>query len=126
MGIPLLVQPLDPGDPEAGQGYGIPRERYELPTRDSSPRRSLHCTLPRRRCGWTGTEATQAIWKLGGVEVGLPAPTVGQSIASLPGSEHLAALFAAATERRVVAFGYRGETRHVDPWRLNFATGSGI
>jgi len=44
--------------------------------------------------------------------------------ATLPGSDHLAALFSAAAERRTVTFPYRGEQRTVDPWRLEFRNGS--
>ncbi|MBI2710766.1 MAG: WYL domain-containing protein [Actinobacteria bacterium] len=42
---------------------------------------------------------------------------------ALPGDERLATLFAAVTERRRVRFTYRGESRDVDPYRLQASRG---
>jgi predicted DNA-binding transcriptional regulator YafY len=65
-----------------------------------------------------GAEAAPALWKLGG---GTAAPA--STVAALPGSEHLANLFGAVAESRTVTFGYRGDTRTVDPYRLAFRNG---
>lgn len=126
MGIPLVVEPLDPGHPEAGEGYRIPREQYELPDPGLAPDElaALHLAASAVRLEGASRpsaagDAGVAIWKLGGAtEAAAGAPLV-----ALPGSEHLATLFAAVTERRTVRFSYRGEDRTVDPLRLAFANG---
>jgi proteasome accessory factor B len=122
MGIPLFTEALDPGDPEAGQGYRIPRDRYELPDLGLEPEEvaALYVASTAVRLDG-GAQATEAIWKLGGVQA--PASVPAAASASLPGSEHLAVLFTATTERRPLTFDYRGETRRVEPWRLNFRNG---
>lgn len=55
----------------------------------------------------------------GGPEV--PDPAAGT--VALPGSEHLPVVFGAVTERRRLAFSYRGRDRRVDPWGLAFRGG---
>jgi predicted DNA-binding transcriptional regulator YafY len=60
------------------------------------------------------------MWKLGGA---LDAPAPAGAVAALPGSEHLADVFEAVTERRPLTFGYRGGSRTVDPWRIAFRNG---
>jgi proteasome accessory factor B len=121
MGIPLIVEPLEGGDPESGQGYRIPRERYELPDPGLEPEEVAALHLASTAVRLEGTEAAEAIWKLGGVGPG--AGPSSPAAASLPGSQHLAALFGALAERRQVAFGYRDERRRVEPWQLNFSNG---
>ena len=117
MDIPLTVDVLDPGDPESGQGYRIPRQRYELPDLGLEPDEVAALQLAVTTVRLEGGEATEAIWKLGGFE---PGSAAGPATASLPGSEHLPALFAAVAHRTTVRFGYRGAERTVDPWQLNF------
>jgi predicted DNA-binding transcriptional regulator YafY len=121
MGIPLTVEYLDPGDPEAGQGYRIHPEHYALrdPGLDSQEVAALQ--LASQAVRLTGADPTAAIWKLGGVQPGDAAAPVERG--SLPGSEYLAALFTAATERRTVTFEYRGGRRSADPWKLGFRNG---
>lgn len=127
MGIPLVIEPL-PGDrADGGDGYRIPRDRYELPDPGLAPDElaALHLAASTVRLGAGGGpgspgEAAVAIWKLGGATGG-PDPTA--PLAALPGSEHLAVLFSALGERRPVTFRYRGDERTVDPHRLSFANG---
>ena len=128
MGIPLVVEPLDRAHPELGDGYRIPRERYELPDAGLTPEELAALQLAAstvRLEGGEGApsslgEAGVAIWKLGGAT---GAAAAGGPVAALPGSEHLLALFSAVGERRTVRFDYRGEERVVDPFRLAFVNG---
>jgi predicted DNA-binding transcriptional regulator YafY len=122
MDIPLTTEWLDEGDPEAGQGYRIRRDRYELPDPGLEPEEvaALHFAATAVRL--EGTEATEAIWKLGGVTPAAPAE-LREATASVPGGEHLAVLYAATTDRRTVTFSYRGDNREIEPWRLSFRNG---
>ena len=126
MGIPLVTEPLAGDLREAGEGYRIPREQYQLPDAGLAPDElaALHLAASTVRLGATGPsgdpgEAAVAIWKLGGAagEAG------GAPLAALPGSEHLPVLFSTVGERRPVGFRYRGEERTVDPYRLHFTGG---
>ena len=129
MGIPLVTEPLHPDQHERGDGYRIPRERYQLPDPGLAPDElaALHLAASTVRLGagagagaGSPGEAAVAIWKLGGATGG---PDAAAPVAALPGSEHLAVLFSALGERRRVGFDYRGEDRTVDPFRLSFASG---
>jgi proteasome accessory factor B len=118
MGIPLVLEPLDPANPEEGSGYRIPKEQYYLedPGLDPDELAALHVAVTTVRL--EGAGSTEALWKLGGA----PGGAAG-SVAALPGSEHLASLFEAVSERRTVTFRYRDEVRTVDPYRLAFRNG---
>jgi predicted DNA-binding transcriptional regulator YafY len=121
MGVPITVEPLDPAIPEAGEGYRIRREQYELadPGLETDELAALHLAASAVRVeGATGQEA---LWKLGGAPGGSAGPE--GPLAALPGGEHLPTLFAAMTERRTVRFTYRGAERSVDPFWLTFANG---
>ena len=121
MGIPIQIEVTDPAHPEEGSGYRIPKEEYYLrdPELDPDELAALHLAATTVRL--EGAAGTEALWKLGGTltsdEPELPA------VAALPGSEHLAVLFAAVAERRTVTFTYRGEERRVNPYRLAFRNG---
>jgi proteasome accessory factor B len=123
MGVPLVVETSDPDHPELGEGYRIPRDRYELPDPglEADELAALRMAAAAVSLGedGTGLAATRAaLWKLGGgAEIAVPV------VASLPGSEHLAILFGATAERRTVRFGYLGRPRVVDPWRLSCRDG---
>ena len=123
MGVPLVVEPVDPERPEVGDGYRIPRERYELPDPDldadelAALRLAASAVSVGDEEGGAAT-ARAALWKLGG---GVEHPSA--LVASLPGSEYLAGLFGAVAERRRVRFAYQGRTRLVEPWTLSCRAG---
>lgn len=123
MGIPLEVIELQPGNPETPIGYRVRPARYELPDPGLAPDEvaALHFAATQVRL--EGGDATAAIWKLGGVPGGSDGVVRGAT-ASIPGSDHLPALFAAVAERRTATFGYKGAQRTVDPWKLEFRNGS--
>ena len=125
MGIPIAVGPSELDNPEAPEGYRIKAEQYELPDPglDADELAALHLAVSAVRV--EGGDATAAIWKLGGAPSSTSGTTTSTLTAavSLAGSEHLALLFAAVSQRRSVAFTYKGERRTIDPWRLAFRAG---
>jgi proteasome accessory factor B len=133
LGMPLVVEPLDPARPEGPQGYRIPRERYELPDAGLAPDElaALHLagSAVAVEGAWGKSAATTALWKLAGSAAGPetasadPAPAPPLGLAELPGGEGLAVLFGAVAARQRVRFDYRGEVREVDPWRLAYRNG---
>jgi proteasome accessory factor B len=126
MEIPLAVEWLDAGDPENGQGYRIPKKRYELPDPGLEDDEVAALQFASTAVRLEDAQATQAIWKLGGVGAssGTDVDLAVVATASLPGSEHLAVLFGAVADRRTVTFGYRGGPRTVDPGQLSFRNGN--
>ncbi|GAC1312733.1 MAG: hypothetical protein NVSMB12_03270 [Acidimicrobiales bacterium] len=127
MGVPLEVVIVEPSNPESAHGYRIRPDRYELPDPGLSAEEVAALHLAATQVRLEGGDATAAIWKLGGVPTD---PDAGTGVleraatAAIPGSDHLAGLFAATAERRSVTFPYKGDTRRVEPWRLEFRNGS--
>ena len=123
MGIPITVEPSERGNPEAPEGYRIKAEQYELPDPglDADELAALHLAVSAVRI--EGGDATAAIWKLGGAPTNTGDARPPAAAVALAGSEHLAVLFAAVSERRTIAFTYKGERRTIDPWRLAFRAG---
>jgi len=121
MGVPFTMELIQTRSGDEAPGYRIRREHYELPDPDLEPDElsALHVALATVRLEGTGDDAS-AIWKLGGDATGDREATAR---VELPGSEHLAVLFEAATARASVRFGYRGEQREVDPYRVAFRSG---
>jgi predicted DNA-binding transcriptional regulator YafY len=119
MGVPVVTEVVDPADPNT-VGYRIPKDAYYLsdPGLEGDELAALH--LAASAVHLEGADGMGALWKLGGevAEEG-PAPAV----AAVPGATHLPALFAAISERRRVAFRYRGRDRDVEPHRLSFRNG---
>jgi predicted DNA-binding transcriptional regulator YafY len=118
MGIPLELSHVDPTYVDSPLGYRIPKDEYYLPDPELAPDElaALHVAVTTVRL--EGAEAAPALWKLGGT-MSAPADTV----AALPGSEHLAVVFGAVAESRTITFDYRGVPRRVDPYRLAFRNG---
>lgn len=117
LGIPVLVEEVPGTDPPV-LGYRIRRDDYYLadPGLDADELAALHLAAGAVRLD--GLEGMEALWKLGAGT----APVAG-AVAELPVDRHLVPLFAAAAEHRVVHFGYRGRSRRVDPYRLDFRNG---
>jgi proteasome accessory factor B len=133
MGIPLVMEPVDPLRPEGLVGYRIPRERYELPDPGLAPDElaALHLAASAVAVegAWGHSASTTALWKLAGSSDGDRADTrvtranPARAVAELPGGDRVAVLFAAVAARQRVRFAYRGENRDVDPWRLSYRNG---
>lgn len=126
MGVPVHVAPVDPSNPDSPTGYRVRRDDYYLPDPGLEPDELAALHLAARTVRLPGAEATEALWKLGGMpSAAAPGEAAGlvATQAELPGSVHLVPLFQAWSERRTVSFSYRGAARTVDPWRLGFRTG---
>jgi proteasome accessory factor B len=135
MGMPLLLEPVDPLQPEGAAGYRIPRDRYELPdpglAEDELAALHLAASAVELEGAWGRDAATSALWKLGASSAGRDNPASGgvvhqvasDAVAELPGGDQLAVLFGAVAARQRVRFRYRNAARDVDPWRLSYRRG---
>ena len=117
IGIPVRLESIDGLGPE--QGYRIPADEYYLPSLDLKPdeQAALHIAVTAVRLEG-GPAPAEALWKLGGRE-----GEAANALAALPTVPALPALFDAYRSRAAVAFDYRGERRHVDPWGILFRRG---
>jgi proteasome accessory factor B len=128
MGFPVVTEILEGGGSEDA-GYRIPRELYELPDLglDEAELAALRLAASAVQMEGDWSEAlVRALRKLGGAvgDTGAGTASPGSAAgAALPSEEAAAAAFAAVGERRQVRFGYRGEERLVDPWRMSFHRG---
>lgn len=121
LGIPLRVERVPATDPPV-DGYRIPPDEYYLPDPglDAEELAALHLASMAVRLDGFGEQ--EALWKLGGFD----APDAGppaQAVASIPTDPNLIPLFTGITTTSTVRFGYRGEDRSVEPWRLDFLRG---
>ena len=119
MGVPLQIEPVPGRDPPE-VGYRIRKDEYYLPNPDLEPDELAALHLAASAVRMDGVQGPEALWKLGGT-VGEPEP--GTELAALPTTPTLTALFGAVVDRRTASFGYRGEERQVDPYRLDFLRG---
>ena len=119
MGVPLTLEPIEGTDPPR-EGYRIPKDQYYLPDPGLEPDELAALHLAATAVRLEGSPGTEALWKLGAP--GEPEAEVTE-IASLPSAPDLVALFTAVGERRPATFGYHGEERTVDPYRLDFQRG---
>ena len=119
MGVPIVVETVDESDPPT-LGYRIPKEAYYLPDPGLAGDELAALHLAASAVRLEGADGVEALWKLGG-EVAEAGPAA--AVAALPGQPHQAPLFAAISERRRVAFDYRGKRRTVEPHRLSFRNG---
>ncbi len=141
MGIPLTVERVPATNPPV-DGYRIDPAEYYLadPGLDPDELAALHlASLSVRVDGIDDDE--EALWKLGGVAsetvgVGEPTATLRGSggasagrgvmqgvVANLPTDPSLVPIFQAITANETISFSYRGNTRTLDPWRLDFHRG---
>jgi proteasome accessory factor B len=130
LGIPVVVEPVDAAAQPGVVGYRIPKEAYYLQDPGLAPDELAALHLAASAVRLEGASGVEALWKLGG-EVAEQGPSGALSgfagatpaVAALPGTAHLAPVFAAISSRRRLTFGYRGRARLVDPWRLSFRNG---
>ncbi len=141
MGIPLTVERVPATNPPV-DGYRIDPAEYYLadPGLDPEELAALHlASLSVRVDGIDDDE--EALWKLGGLSsdtagAGQRTATLRASgrgsagpgvmagvVANLPTDPALVPIFQAITANETIAFAYRGNTRTLDPWRLDFHRG---
>lgn len=122
LGIPLRVERVSATDPPV-DGYRIDPDDYYLADPGLEPDELAALHLASLTVRLDGQSDREALWKLGGVDdtdVGIAG---GHTVASLPSDPALVPLFQAIVDQRQVSFSYRGESRTVDPWRLDFERG---
>ena len=119
MGVPVAVAAIDPDDP-ACSGTAYRRRITTFPIPSSSPTSWPHSTWQRLRSSWREPEGSR---RCGSSVVWWRRMARRRPRAALPGAAHLATLFGAISERRTVAFDYRGSRRRIDPYRLSFRNG---
>ncbi|HEY8216201.1 MAG TPA: WYL domain-containing transcriptional regulator [Acidimicrobiia bacterium] len=111
LGIPISVESIDAFGGEVG--YCIHPGDYYLPELDltTDERAALHVAVSAVRL--EGADARAGLRKLGGLE-GTGAPPLAQ----LEGAPFLAECFDAVARHRRLTFGYRGETRTLEPYGI--------
>ena len=118
MGVPVEV---DDGQVPT---YRVRREAYELPDPGLTEEEAaaLHLALATVELDLPEGSAVEALWKLtGGARERITTPA--GSVATLPGHEHLGALWTAVNGRQRVRLTYRGESRELEPWQLSCQRG---
>jgi proteasome accessory factor B len=103
------------------EGYRIPKDRYYLRDPGLTPAELAALRLAASLVRLDGLSAREGLLKLGGL-VGESDGGVGLAVGSLPGG-NVGPLFGAIAAQSPVRFGYKGETRTVDPYRLDFKRG---
>ena len=121
MGIPLRVERVPATDPPL-DGYRIDPADYYLadPGLEPDELAALHLASMAVRMDGLGDQ--EALWKLGGM-IDTDGAVIDQSVTSLPSDPTLVPLFQAIVDHNQVGFGYLGQARVVDPWRLQFQRG---
>jgi len=143
MGIPLVAEPLDPRAPEAGTGYRVPRQLYELPDPGLDEDELMALSLAASAVGFQGVAegaAPTALSKLassaraartGGVPSatpGAPSSPTGEEpgpglVVGVPADDNVALLFSGVSSCQVARFTYKALERRVDPYRLSYRQG---
>jgi predicted DNA-binding transcriptional regulator YafY len=115
MGVPITMETFGDG---GEVGYRVRPEDYCLPDLGLTPDETAALRVAVSAVSLGDHTGHGALMKLGEVGDQTAAP-----IASLPIAPALATLFDAFRHRAVVNFGYRGETRTLEPWGLSSKRG---
>lgn len=120
IGIPLELRPTDLWEVE--QGYVVDPEKYRLTDPGLTDEETAALLLAAQTVRLGGEPAAPgAILKLGGARLtGAVEPLAADLGAT---SDVLGELFGAVSERRIVAFDYRGEQRRVQPYGIGHRRG---
>ena len=120
LGIDIRIEEVigDNDVPEAG--YSVPRSARSLRVPDLEADEAAALELAVSLVRLDGADGATGLWKVGAAGGG---EATHEEIAALPAHPQLGPLFTAVAERRTTRFGYRGEERTVDPYRLDFARG---
>jgi proteasome accessory factor B len=127
LGLPLTMEPLSHDSGGSQFGYRIIPDDYYLRDPGLAPDELSALHLAARVVRVEGLSGDDAQWKLGvpskaGIPSQLPDDLDGTE-AFVPANEALATIFSAIASGRTVIFGYRGESRTVEPGQLSFRSG---
>ncbi len=120
MGVPVLLEPIEGAEPGA-VGYRVDRREYSLddPGLAADELAALHLATTLVRVGdVAGIDALRTLGGSPGLDAAARDPLV-----ALPGEPNLGPIYTAVVERRTARFGYRGEARTLDPYRVDFQRG---
>jgi proteasome accessory factor B len=120
LGVPIARQAIDVW--EVDYGYTVDPDEYAVadPKLTEEERAALSLAARMVRLGGSHL-GIDALLKLGGVERTGGLEPIGADLG--PGTAALGDLFAAVTERRTVAFEYRGARRSLNPYGLTHQRG---
>lgn len=118
LGVPLVTEPVAGSDPPL-TGYRISKDEYYLPELDLDADELGALHLAATAIGFGSERGLDALRKLGGATGDASSAVV----ATLPSDPRLEPLFAAMADRCTATFGYKGDQRTVDPYRLDFQRG---
>lgn len=122
LGIPLSLEPIPGTDPPL-DGYRIHKDSYYLPDLDLDADELAALHLAASAVAVEGVPGSDALWALGGSSPVTSSFDADLVEVAIPGDDNLATAFKAITGRNPVEFTYRGETREVDPLRIDMQRG---
>lgn len=119
MGVPIVLELVPTSDPPV-EGYRIPKDQYYLLDPNLAPDELAALHLAADVVGIDSVAGAEALRKLGGAA---SSGELSERLASVPADPRLSALLVAVTERRLVSFVYSGESRSLEPGRLDLIRG---
>lgn len=120
LGVPLEIERTETADGPI-DGYRVSQGDYYLHDLGLEPDEVIALSMALRLIRLEGVAANDAVWKLGGAG---PADEAGSTeLAAISMGPAVTQLHEAITDATPVSFAYRGEERHVEPWRLAFRRG---
>lgn len=122
LGVPLEIQRTE--TPEGSiDGYRVSQGDYYLHDLGLEPDEIIALAMALRLIRLEGVVANDAMWKLGGADVAGGDDIGSTELAAISMGPAVTQLHEAITDATPVSFVYRGERRHVEPWRLAFRRG---
>lgn len=119
LGIPIAVERTESFDGSI-DGYRVSQSEYYLHDLGLEPDEVIALSVALRLIRLEGVAADDALWKLGGASGDDEA---GPALAAISMGPAVTQFHEAITNQAPVTFGYRGEVRVVEPWRLAFRRG---
>jgi len=120
LGVPLEVERTESVDGPV-DGYRVNQGEYYLHDLGLEPDEVIALSMALRLIKLEGVTADDALWKLGGADDDVHAGDA--EIAAISMGPAVTQLHEAISNAALVSFDYKGERRHVEPWRLAFRRG---
>ncbi len=120
LGVPLAIERTESIDGPV-DGYRVSQGDYYLHDLGLEADEVIALSVALRLIRLEGDTVNDALWKLGGASAADEAG--GTELAAISIGPAVTQLHEAITNSAPVTFSYRGEERHVEPWRLAFRHG---
>jgi len=115
LGVPIKREALDAW--EIDYGYTVDPDEYAVPDPGLTQEERVALSVAARMVRLGGSHAgLDALLKLGGIERGVGIEPLGADLGAE--ADTLGLLFAAITEHRAISFGYRGNSRNLNPYGM--------